>query len=171
MSCSAGEGSEKEEETSDSIQSENTNTEMVDAPDITGFDTIEELAASLVKSLSSKDFEGYRSHVMSEKIEVQSANQITDETIREEFIREFGFSLQHESEFFDELIAHFNNNNIDISKAKLDELEIVEYKGGEYEPLKLFEILLPIEAEYEMLIDFTVIEFDGKYFLTSELGI
>lgn len=171
MACTSGESSEQTEESAESTDSPATDTEMVDQPESEGFNTIEELATSLVSSLKSHDFESYKSHVMTESIELNSANQIADETKREEFKKEFGFGLKHEREFFDELIAHFENNNIDISNAKMDELEFVPFKANKFDPLKLYEVLLPIEADYEMLIDFTVIEVDGKYFLTSELGI
>ena len=58
-----------------------------------------------------------------------------------------------------------------LKKAVVADMEYIEYKGGEYEPLKLYEVFIPIEMDYELLIDFTIILVDGKYYLTSEIGI
>lgn len=139
--------------------------------EITGFDTIDELSKSLVVSLQNKDYKGYFTHVMSEEMELAQAEKITDEEIRKEFLHEYGFSLHEEEDYFNELVAYYEKENIDLNNALMDEIEYTEYKEGKYEPLKLYEVFIPIEMDYEMLIDFTIIEVDGKFYLTSELGI
>ena len=150
---------------------EETPMEEVTAVEISGFDSIEELATSLVKSLQEDDYKGYFTHVMSEEMEMAQAEQLTDEVIKKEFLHEYGFSLHDEEEFFEDLVKYYKENNIDLSKATVADMEYIEYKGGEYEPLKLYEVFIPIEAEYESLIDFTIIQVDGKYYLTSEVGV
>lgn len=150
---------------------EETVVEEVTTVEITGFDTIEDLATSLVKSLQEDDYKGYFTHVMSEEMELAQAERLTDEAIKKEFLHEYGFSLHEEEAYFEELVNYYKKENIDLHKAKVDEMEYIEYKGGEYEPLKLYEVFIPIAAEYESLIDFTIIQVDGKYFLTSEVGI
>jgi len=179
ISCAAmlsacGSNSSKEEsQESDIAVTEETSVEetAVAMATITGFDSIEELAASLVESLKKDDYKGYFSHVMSEEMELAQAEKISDEEVREEFLHEYGFSLHEEEAYFEELVNYYKKENIDLSKATVADMEYVEYKGGEYEPLKLYEVFIPIEMEVESLIDFTIIEVDGKYFLTSELGI
>ena len=138
---------------------------------ITGFDTIEALAASVVESIKARDYESYYSHVMTEEMEVAQSLKIEDEKIRKEFLHEYGFSLHEEKEYFDNLIHYYDSKNIDLNKATLADMEFTEYKGGEYEPVMLYEVFIPIEMEYESLIDFTIIEVDGKYYLTSEIGV
>jgi hypothetical protein len=138
---------------------------------ITGFDSIEELATSLVESLKKDDYKEYFTHVMSEEMELAQAAKITDEAIRKEFLHEYGFSLHEEEAYFEELVNYYKKANIDLTKATVADMEYIEYKGGEYEPLKLYEVFIPIEMEVESLIDFTIIQVDGKYFLTSEIGI
>ena len=139
--------------------------------EITGFQSIEELAASVVASLKSKDYDDYYSHIMTEEMEKAQAERITDSTVRQEFLHEYGFSLHEEKEYFNNLVNYYDSKNIDLGKAVLADMEFVEYKGGEYEPIMLYEVFVPIEMDYELLIDFTVIEVDGSYFLTSEIGI
>jgi hypothetical protein len=138
---------------------------------VTGFDSIEELATSLVKSLQEDDYKGYFTHVMSEEMELAQAEKLTDATIKKEFLHEYGFSLHEEEAYFEELVNYYKKGNIDLTKATIADMEYIEYKGGEYEPLKLYEVFIPIEMEVESLIDFTIIQVDGKYFLTSEIGI
>lgn len=138
---------------------------------ITGFDSIEELCTSLVKSIQDNDYETYFSHVMNEEMELAQAELITDEKIRKEFLHEYGFSLHEEEAYFKELINYYEQEKVDLQKATVADMEFIEYKGGEYEPLKLYEVFIPIEMEYESLIDFTIIKVDEKYYLTSEIGI
>jgi len=141
------------------------------ATKLVGFQSIEELAKSVINSLVEKDYDEYFTHVMSEKMELSQAEKLKNQEVKDEFLKEFGFSLHEEKDYFDNTVKYFDEQKIDLKKAKLDEIEYTEYKGGEYEPLMLYEVFVPIEAEYEMLVDFTIIEVDGSYFLTSELGI
>lgn len=165
ISCSAP----KQEE---AVASESPQEQAVEeVPEITGFDTIEEIAASVVASLKTKDYASYYSHVMNEELELSQAALIQDSTIRKEFLHEYGFSLHEEKEYFDNLLKYYEDNSIDLDKVVLEDLEYTEYKGGEYHPLELYEVFVPIEMEYESLIDFTIIKVDGKFYLTSELGV
>jgi len=166
---SFGCNSNKTETQSD--ETESTASTNVESHDIEGFDTIAELAASVLKSLKDRDHDSYFIHVMDEKMELEQAEMIKDSTIRKEFLHEYGFSLHEEKEYFDNLLHFYDTKDIDLDKAVLADLEYVEYKGGEYQPLELYEVFIPIEMEYELLIDFTAIKVDDKYYLTSELGI
>lgn len=152
-------------------ESDSTVTESVASHEIEGFNSIEELSASVLQSLKDRDHESYYSHVMTEEMELSQAAKIKDSTIRKEFLDEYGFSLHEEKEYFDNLLHFYDTKNIDLDKAVLADIEYTEYKGGEYQPLELYEVFIPIEMEYELLIDFTAIKIGGKYFLTSELGI
>ncbi|MEQ8476338.1 hypothetical protein [Fulvivirga sp.] len=167
VSCSNQSKEEtKTEETVESV------TEATAEPvEIEGFKTIENLAASVVKSLKERDYDGYYSHVMSEEMEMTQAAKITDSTIRKEFLHEYGFSLHEEKEYFDNLLHYYDTKNIDLNKVVLADMDYTEYKGGEYHPLELYEVFVPIEMDYELLIDFTVIKVEDQFYLTSELGI
>ncbi len=143
----------------------------VESHEVEGFDSIEKLAASVLQSLKDRHHESYYSHVMTEEMELSQAAKIEDSTIRKEFLDEYGFSLHEEKEYFDNLLHFYDTKNIDLDKAVLADIDFTEYKGGEYQPLELYEVFIPIEMEYELLIDFTAIKVDGKYYLTSELGI
>ncbi|MEQ8927517.1 MAG: hypothetical protein RLO81_17000 [Fulvivirga sp.] len=153
---------------------ENTETAM-ESPagevEVEGFNSIEKLAASVVKSLKERDYDSYYSHVMTEEMELAQAGLIQDSTIRKEFLHQYGFSLHEEKEYFDNLLHFFDTKNIDLDKVVMDDMVFTEYKGGEYHPLELYEVLVPIEMEYEIPIDFTAIKVEGKYYLTSELGV
>lgn len=138
---------------------------------IVGFTSIEKLAASVVESLQNKDYAGYYTHVMDKELELSQASRIKDSTIQKEFLHEFGFSLHEEKEYFNNLIHYYDSKNIDLNKVALDELEYTEYKGGEYHPLEMYEVFIPIKTEYGSLIDLTIIKVEDKYYLTSELGI
>lgn len=150
-----------------STEESSTNEDVV----VTGFNSIEELAASVVKSIKARDYDTYYSHVMSEEMELAQAESIADEEVRKKFLHEYGFSLHEEKEYFDNLLHYYDSRNIDLSKATLADMEYIEYKGGEYEPIMMYEVFIPIEMEVESLIDFTIILVDGKYFLTSEIGV
>ena len=166
FSCS---GNNKEASSQEqSTESIETKTEEVE---IKGFNSIETLAASVIKSLQNNDYDSYYSHVMTEEMELAQADRIKDDSIKKQFLHEYGFSLHEEKEYFDNLLHYYNSRNIDLSKATLADMEYTEYKGGEYEPIMLYEVFIPIEMEYESLIDFTVIEIDGMYYLTSEIGM
>ena len=166
FSCS---GNNKEASSQEqSTESIETKTEEVE---IKGFNSIESLAASVIKSLQNNDYDSYYSHVMTEEMELAQADRIKDDSIKKQFLHEYGFSLHEEKEYFDNLLHYYNSRNIDLSKATLADMEYTEYKGGEYEPIMLYEVFIPIEMEYESLIDFTVIEIDGMYYLTSEIGM
>lgn len=166
LSCSPNKN-EQEKEASEPT----TEASSQESVEITGFDTIEEIAASVVQSLKDKDYDSYYSHIMTEELEIQQAELIEDSVIRKEFLHEYGFSLHEEKEYFDNLLKYYEDNNIDLDKVVLADLDFTEYKGGEYHPLELYEVFVPIEMDYELLIDFTIIKVDGKFYLTSELGI
>lgn len=157
-------------ETAVSVETKVENKEAQSA-EVTGFDSIEELAKSVVESIRARDYSSYYSHVMTVEMEKEQSKRITDEKIRKEFLHEYGFSLHEEKEYFDNLLHYYDTKNIDLSKATLADMEYTEYKGGEYEPIMLYEVFIPIEMEYESLIDFTIIEVDGKFYLTSEIGV
>lgn len=161
----------KSDEKSASDQQEVVEAETSSEADIEGYDTIEELSASVLQSLKDRDHDSYFIHVMDEEMELEQAEMIQDSAIRKEFLHEYGFSLHEEKEYFDNLLHFYDTKDIDLEKAVLADMEYVEYKGGEYHPLELYEVFIPIEMEYELLIDFTAIKVDGKYYLTSELGI
>ncbi|MDH5476194.1 MAG: hypothetical protein OEX22_10920 [Cyclobacteriaceae bacterium] len=153
------------------VSSETEVTANTNPVTITGFNTIEELANSVILSLQNRDYESYYAHIMTEEMELTQSKRIEDETIRKEFLHEYGFSLHEEKEYFNNLLHYYDSRNIDLSKATLADMEYIEYKGGEYEPIMLYEVFIPIETEIESLIDFTIIEVDGKFFLTSEIGV
>lgn len=159
------------ESTEEVAESTEIATEEAEEVEIEGYDTIEELAASVVVSLKERDYDSYYTHVMNEELELQQAALISDTVIRKEFLHEYGFSLHEEKEYFDNLLHFYDTKNIDLNKVVLADMDYTEYKGGEYHPLELYEVFVPIEMDYELLIDFTAIKVDGKYYLTSELGI
>ena len=138
---------------------------------ISGFESIDELAESVVEALINQDHQDYFSHVMSKEMEMEQAEKIENEEIKEEFLQEYGFSLHEEEEYFNNTVKFFKEKDFDLHDADLENLEYTEYKGGEYEPLELYEVMVPVEGDYEMVIDFTVIKVGGKYYLTSELGV
>lgn len=159
--------------TESETKSEPSSNEMKASSDvkIEGFDSIEKLAASVVNSLQNRDYDAYYTHVMNKELELTQAALIKDSVIRKEFLHEFGFSIHEEKEYFDNLLHYYDTKNIDLNKVNLEEMEFTEYKGGEYHPLELYEVFVPIIMEYEMLIDFTIIKVNNKFYLTSELGI
>lgn len=162
--------SSQNRETEEKTVAEETVATEEATPTITGFKSIEKLAQSVVTSLKAKDYASYYSHVMTEEIELSQASLIEDSVVRKEFLHEYGFSLHEEEEYFNDLVNYFDSKNIDLNNAKLDEIEYTEYKGGEYHPLELYEVFIPIQMDYEMLIDFTIIKVGEEYYLTSELG-
>ncbi|QSE96773.1 hypothetical protein [Fulvivirga lutea] len=166
FSCS-NQSKEETSENNTEVVEETTSEEV----EIEGFKTIEKLAASVVKSLKERDYDSYYSHIMTKEMEMSQAEKIQDSTIRKEFLHEYGFSLHEEQEYFDNLLHFFDTKNIDLDKVVMADLVYTEYKGGEYHPLELYEVIVPIEMDYEIPIDFTVIKVDGKYYLTSELGV
>lgn len=165
VSCSGNKEATNEGSTDESV------AQAAPEDKIEGFDTIEELAASVVTSLKERDYDSYYSHVMTEELEMSQAALIPDSAIRKEFLHEYGFSLHEEKEYFDNLLHFYDSKEIDLDKVVLADMEYTEYKGGEYHPLELYEVFVPIEMDYELLIDFTVIKVNGQYYLTSELGI
>ena len=78
-----------------------SSTEESEEVQLEGYDTIEELAASVVESLKNKDYDSYYTHIMSEDMELAQASKIEDSVIRKEFLHEYGFSLHEEKEYFD----------------------------------------------------------------------
>ena len=165
-----------------SCQSNNTEQGDTEAPAATesattettgakGFDSLEALAASVVDALQARDYDEYYTHIMTKEMELSQAEKITDPEIRKEFLHEYGFSLHEEEEYFKDMIMFFDSKNIDLANVVLDDMEYTEYKGGEYQPLQLYEVFVPVEMEYEMLIDFTAIKVEDQFYLTSELGI
>ena len=138
---------------------------------IEGFSTIDALVKSLVASFKSENLEEYRSHVMTRELEEKQALTIENDSIRQVFIHEFGFSINHEDEYFREIIAYFKQNNIDLEKVAFEEIEYQEYNSGNFEPVMIYEVFIPIKMDYEALIDITVIKIEDKYYLTSELGV
>ncbi|MDH5366191.1 MAG: hypothetical protein OEW67_04340 [Cyclobacteriaceae bacterium] len=167
LSCSSNSSKTETQETISETEA-STNEEKIE---ITGFNTIEELSKSVIESLQKRDYDSYYSHIMTEEMELSQANRIEDEKVRKEFIHEYGFSLHEEKEYFENLLHYYDTRNIDLSKATLADMEYTEYKEGKYEPIMLYEVFIPIEMEIESLIDFTTIEVDGKFYLTSEIGI
>ncbi len=169
MSTACGNQNKEEKTATEEVEVSTPATDETTAS-VTGFKSIEKLAQSVVTSLKAKDYASYYSHVMTEEIELKQAELIQDSVIRKEFLHEYGFSLHEEEEYFNDLINYFDSKNIDLNNAKLDEIDYTEYKGGEYHPLELYEVFIPIQMDYEMLIDFTIIKVGDEYYLTSELG-
>lgn len=167
LSCTSNSSKTETQETTLEVES-TTNEEKVV---ITGFNSIEELSKSVIESLQKRDYDSYYSHIMTEEMELSQAERIEDEKIRKEFIHEYGFSIHEEKEYFENLLHYYDSRNIDLSKATLADMEYIEYKEGNYEPIMLYEVFIPIEMEIESLIDFTTIEIDGKFYLTSEIGM
>lgn len=162
-----------EQETPSSDADSDASDEYVDKMGdvVKGFDSIDALAASLVKSLDNKNYREYLSHTMTREMEIDQAAKIQDSTVRENFIAEYGFSLREEKHYFDFTIKYLEEHDADIGKAILDEVEYVPYKEGRYKPLELYEVFIPVENEYPMTVDVVVIKIEDKYYLTSEMGI
>ena len=109
---------------------------------------------------------------MTEEMELAQAALIEDEKIRDRFVSEYGFSLREEKHYFDFTIKYFDEHNVDLANANLDDMDYIEYKSGAYSPLELYEVFIPVDAgDYPETIDLVIIKIDNKYYMTSELGI
>jgi hypothetical protein len=164
--------SSTKKETSESTNQDAPTGKNVDymGDEVTGFASIEALAKSMIEALKNNDFRDYLSHTMTEKMEMEQAESIKDPVEKEKFIKEYGFSLKEEKHYFDYTIKYLKEQNIDLNLADLNDLVVVEYKGGEYRPVKLWEVIVPFKTDVPSQLDFTAIEIDGRFYLTSELG-
>ena len=172
FACSTPQQSESNEtaNTEEEVETTEYIDEMGDV--VRGFDTIEELTASLIASLKDKNYRDYLSHTMTEEMELALAETVTDSIGRQKFIAEYGFSLREEKHYFDFTIKYFEEHEVDIANAMLDDIDYLPYKSDRYAPLELFEVFIPVETSgFPETIDLVVIKVDDKYYMTSEIGI
>ena len=163
---SCGSGSEEASSGSESSTTESSRVEP------TGFSSIDDLAGSLVQSLQSQDYDSYLTHVISPKIEEELAESISNAEKREDFKKEFGFSLKNEEESFKDMIKYIEEEGISLDDAMVGEMVMLDYEHDHYAPLELKEILIPIPKDnYEIELLFTIVNYNGNWLLTSELGI
>ncbi len=137
-----------------------------------GFESIPELSASVIQSLANYDYEEYYSHIMTKSQERDAAKSIENDANRKIFLKEFEFSLKEEKEYFDFLEKAIKEEGLDMANARVNELEIIDYKPEIYAPLALKEVIIPVmKGDFETDIVFVCIQLEGKWFLTAELGI
>jgi hypothetical protein len=173
FACSGPPANDNQNEESTSNSTSSDSDYVDDMGDVVrGFDSIEALAASLIKSLADNDYRGYLSHTMTEEMELAQADLITNPDGKEKFVSEYGFSLREERHYFDFTIKYFEEHFVDLSAAEIDEIDYMEYKPERYAPLELYEVFIPVETSgWPETIDLIVIKIDDKFYMTSEMGI
>ncbi len=142
------------------------------SPEVTGFESLDDLTASFLQAVSARDYESYLSHVITTDIENELAGQIEREDMRSDFIKEFGFSLKNEKEYFDNITKYLDEKGLDPMSAAHDQLEIIDYRHDHYSPLEIKEIIIPFPYEdYEIDLIVIAVNYNGNWLLTSEIGL
>jgi hypothetical protein len=137
-----------------------------------GFDDVPQLAASVIQSLANYDYNEYYSHVITKSQEKAAAATIQDNANRKAFMKEFEFSIKEEKVYFDNIEKLIKEEKLDMANARVNEMEILDYKATEYAPQVLKQVIIPVmKGEMEIDIVFVVIQLDGKWYLTAELGV
>ena len=152
-------------------EAEVATTEAKDVERI-GFATIEDLSKALVESLKKNDYSTYYAYVMSKDHEKALASQITGKKERIRFEHEFDFSLREEQDYFNNMVNFLKTDSINLDNANISESLVVDYEKNKYAPLNMKEVLIPVmKGENEIELMYVTVQIDGKWYLTSELGI
>ncbi len=138
---------------------------------VSGYATIEELSEEVIASIKNNDYEDYLKHVMTKEMEKTMAAEISEESKRDYFLGEFGFSIEREKQDFEYLVRYLKDRNVSLDNIKMNEIEVVDYKHEDYSPIELKEVIIVVPHEYELLLIYTAIKVKDKWFLTSELEI
>jgi hypothetical protein len=166
IKCSSGEREEN---------AENSNSREVEVNAINsheGFDSVNKLTQSVIESIKNKDYEMYITHVMSREGELAQSKLIENDTLRQEFINEFSFSLHVEEEYFNKMIKFLNNSEVNLDRSIIEESILIDFEENKYLPCKLVEVIVPIEHdEMETDLVYVAIQIRNKWFLTAELSI
>lgn len=137
-----------------------------------GFDDVPQLAASVIQSIANYDYNEYYSHVMTKSQERAAAATIGSDAKRKAFIKEFEFSIKEEKVYFENIEKLIKEEKLDMANARVNEMEILDYKAEEYAPVVLKQVIIPVmKGELEVDIVFVAIQLEGKWYLTAELGV
>ncbi len=163
MSCGGNQENSNEEQ---SVEQE------ADAPvvEVTGYATIEEITASFLEAVSAKDYDRYLEHVLNDNMEEELSSMIRDESRREDFLKEFGFSLKNEEESFNDLIKYLEEKEIDLSNINSESIESVDYEHEHYAPLEIKEVFI-VYSEMSPPIVFTAVKYGDSWVMTSEISL
>ena len=168
FSCSGGE----EENQTEQAEEQTEEVAEVSTSEITGFETIEDLTGSFLQSISARDYEGYLTHVINTEMENNLASRIEREDKRSDFIKEYGFSMKNEQESFNDIVNYLDDKGLDPMSAAHDQLEIIDYEHDHYAPLDIKEVIIPFPYEsYEIDIIVTAVNYEGSWYLTSEISL
>jgi ribosomal protein L20 len=165
LSCS---GDKKEQK-----EAENTSGDELSTVEVhEGFESLDDLTKSVIKSIKEKDYESYIIHVMTREEELAQSRRIENDTVREAFVKEFSFSLHEEEEYFNNMIKYLHDSELNLDRSMISESIVIDYEDNKYAPVELKEVIIPIEHdEMENDLVYVAIKIDGKWFLTAELGI
>ncbi len=167
---SCGSGNENTEEAN--TEEPNEEAAEIETSEISGFATIEDATASFLQSLAARDYDDYLTHVINSEIEEELASMIEREDKRQDFLKEFGFSMRNEREYFDDILKFLDEKGLDPASAVHDDLEIIDYEHDHYAPLELREVIVPFPYEsYEIDLIYTAVKYNGNWLLTSELSL
>lgn len=169
FACSEQNVKDSSEESKEDIEAEASAEAIKDH--ITGYASLEELTEEVVYSIKTADYDDYITHVMTKEMEETVAREISDSLKHDHFISEFGFSIDHEKEEFDDMIKFITENNINLDNINFDEVEVIDYKPGEYAPLTLKEVMIVVPHDYEVLLIYTALQIEDRWYLTSELSL
>jgi hypothetical protein len=138
-----------------------------------GFDDLKQLSTQLISSLKNNDYNAYSTYVFTRNQEKTLAGQITNEEMRNKFIKEFGFSLKEEKVYFNNLVNYMKANNFVTDSLKLSEMEIVDFEHNDFHPVTMKTVIIPLynNGQEVMDLDFVAVMIDNKWFLTSELEL
>ncbi len=168
-------GEEKKSESSSKDMSneeiEELAAEEAKNSNVSGYASLDELSREVVESIKANDYEDYLKHVMTKEMETTVVNEIKNEEKRDYFLGEFGFSLDREKEEFDNLITYLKDRDVSLDSINFEEVEVIDYHHDDYAPLTLKEVVIIVPHEYDILLIYTAIKIQDRWFLTSELEV
>ena len=137
-----------------------------------GNGSLEGLTRSVLASIKDGNFANYVSHVMSREDELSQSMLIKSDSSRQDFLKRFGFSLQEEEEYFNDMVKFLQESKISLEKARLDEMIVLELENDVFQPVYMRQVIVPIDYD-EKGVDliFVAIRVKDRWFLTAELGI
>ncbi len=136
---------------------------------IRGFDTIEGLTRSFIRMLEENDYSDYLSHTMQKPMEEDQAAKIKDSDRRRRFMEEYGFTLKEEQHYFDQTVNFLRTHDIHANMIQVEEMVVIPYKKELYDPLELYEVYIPLDAEHRDHIYYVAIKVGEDFYMTSEL--
>lgn len=134
--------------------------------------SIDSLNNILLRSFINKDKNLYISYCITTEQEESLANLIVDKRKKKYFLREFGFSIHEEVNYFENIIKYIEKSKIDLSKIELSIIEVFDYNRSNYAEIILKEVIIPIiQDSFERDIVYVAIQIDGRWYFTSELNL